>query len=236
MFLSKYISLHRFLFKQVFFVKLMLNHGLFVVFEGIDASGKNTQLHNLEKRIEDLNKWQDVVRTHEPWRNAEIKRKLENDKDAYSGATEIAELYVEDRARHTQKLIRPNLEAGAVVLCSRYTLSTCAYQWAQGLSLPELMKMHEHRGILTPNITFFLDIPEEMAGQRRATRTTSLEKFEYNPLFINKLVNAYKSLIHMSEVDPRVFGRVTVINANRNPDDVANDVYGEFVKIYKSSS
>ncbi|MDP3992208.1 MAG: dTMP kinase [Nanoarchaeota archaeon] len=214
----------------------MAKKGFFIVFEGIDASGKNTYLHNLEKKIEGLNKWQDIVRTHEPWRSSEIKRKLETEKDAYSNAAEIAELYLEDRARHTQRLIRPNLEAGAVVLCSRYTLSTCAYQWAQGLSLPELMKMHEHRGILIPDITFFLDIPPEVAAQRRATRTASLEKFEQNPLFIDKLVNAYKSLIHMSEVDASIFGRVMVIDANRNPDDVTNDIYGEFVKIYKSSS
>ena len=53
-----------------------VSKGRLVVFEGIDASGKNFQLHNLEKRLEDLNKWQDVVRTHEPWKSAEIKRKL----------------------------------------------------------------------------------------------------------------------------------------------------------------
>jgi len=99
-----------------------------------------------------------VLRTHEPWKSSEIKRKLETEKDAYSGAEEIAELHVEDRARHTQKLIRPNLRAGAVVLCSRYTLSTCAYQWAQGLSLSKLLEMHEHRGILIPDVTFFLDV------------------------------------------------------------------------------
>jgi dTMP kinase len=213
----------------------MQKKGLFVVFEGIDASGKNFHLHNLEKRIEDLNKWQDVVRTHEPWKSSEIKKKLENEKDAYSSAEDIAELYIEDRARHTHKLIRPNLEAGAVVLCSRYTLSTCAYQWAQGLNLPELIKMHEHRGILIPDLTIFLDVQEGEAAQRRTARTISLEKFEYDPIFINKLINAYQSLIHMSEVDRSIFGKVVVINGNRQTEKVADDVYQEFLKIYHPS-
>jgi len=214
----------------------MTKRGLFVVFEGIDGSGKNFQLHNLEKRIEELNKWQDVLRTHEPWKSSEIKRKLETERDAYSGAAEIAELYIEDRASHTQRLVRPTLEAGSVVLCSRYTMSTCAYQWAQGLNLPELMKMHEHRGILIPDLTIFLDVLPEVADQRRGVRITgSLEKFEQNPIFIDKLINAYKALIHMSEVDQSIFGKIAVIDGNREADSVANDVYQEFLRIYRPS-
>jgi len=206
--------------------------GLFIIFEGIDASGKNFQLHNLEKKIEGLNKWQDVLRTHEPWKSAEIKKKLETEKDVYSSAEEDAELYVEDRVRHTQRLIRPNLEVGVVVLCSRYTLSTCAYQWAQGLSLPKLLKMHEHRGILIPDITFFLDVSPEVASERRTSRAGSLEKFELNPIFIDKLVNAYKSLIHMSEVDETLFGRIFVVDGNRERETVSDDIYREFARIY----
>jgi len=75
-----------------------------------------------------------------------------------------------------------------------------------------------------------------VASQRRTAGTASLEKFEHNPIFINKLTNAYKSLIHMSEVDPGIFGRIVVIDGNRDPEDVANDVYKEFVKIYRPSS
>ena len=213
----------------------MASQGLFIVFEGIDGSGTSTHVHELEERIEELNKYQDVLRTHEPWKSQEIKRKLENDRDAYSGAMEMAKLYIEDRVEHTRKLIRPNLKTGVVILDSRYKMSTCAYQWTQGVSLDELMQMHEHRGLLTPDLTFFLDVPREVAQERVRGAREKLEKFEKNSEFIDKLVHAYQELVQMAEADSTLFGRVVKINGNRGIDGVANDIYKEFLGVYSSS-
>ena len=212
----------------------MPKRGLFIDFEGIDGSGTSTHVHRLEERIEELDKYQDVLRTHEPWENKEIKKRLEQDRDAYSDPLEMADLYIDDRAKHTHRLIRPNLEAGVIVLNSRYKMSTCSYQWAQGMSLFELLKMHEHRGILIPDLTFFLDVPREVAEERIRNRRKQREKFERNPEFVDKSISAYKALTHMSEVDPRIFGRVVRIDGNREIKDVAEDVFSEFLAIYNS--
>ena len=99
------------------------------------------------KRIERLNKYQDILRTHEPWRNKKIKRKLEEDKDAYSDPEKTAHLFVEDRTDHSYILIRPNLLMGTDVFCSRYKMSTCAFQQTQGVPLEKLLEMHENRGV-----------------------------------------------------------------------------------------
>jgi len=205
-----------------------MQRGKFIVFEGIDGSGTSTHVHRLAERIELDNKYQSVLRTHEPWMSQEIKRRLEQDKDAYSNPSEMAELYIDDRARHTRKLIRPNLKASTVVLCSRFKMSTCAYQWAQGMNLHELLEMHEDRGILIPDLTYFLDVPREVAAERMRTTRTSVEKFEGNPQFVDKLISAYNALVHMSEVDPRIFGEVIRIDGTKSIDDVANEIFQEY--------
>ena len=116
--------------------------GMFIVFEGSDGSGKGTQMINLAGHIKDLDKYKDVILTHEPWRSEEIKRKLKEDKEAYSDGIKMAGLYVNDRINHSEE-INSRLNEGYFVLCDRYKLSTCAYQWTQGVDLYRLLKMHE---------------------------------------------------------------------------------------------
>ena len=213
----------------------MTRKGVFVVFEGIDGSGTSTHVHTLEERIEILDKYQDVLRTHEPWRSDEIKRRLKEDSEIYSDGAEIARLFVDDRKGHTKNLILPNLELGVVVLDSRYKMSTCAYQWAQGVSLTTLLEMHEHRGILTPDLTFFMDVPREVARERIRSTRGEVEKFEKDPEFIDKLTLSYNILIDMSEADLRLFGKVVRINGNRDIREVADEIYKEFLKVYKTA-
>ena len=210
----------------------MVRKGFFVNFEGIDGSGTSTQVHCLEERLESLNKYQDVLRTHEPWRSQAIKTKLEQDRDAYSDPNQMADLYIDDRAKHTRELILPNLKAGVVVLNSRYKLSTCSYQWVQGVELKELLEMHENRGIISPDITFFLDVPLEVARERIKKRGGKMEKFEKNVGFTKRLIVAYKSLIHMSEVDPRIFGKVVRIDGKRDMNKIGDEIFSHFCKIY----
>jgi dTMP kinase len=211
----------------------MKKKGLLIVFEGIDYSGKNHQIHELERNLEAFNKYQGVLRTQEPWESEEIKEKLERDRDVYSDSENIAELFIDDRARHTQKLIRPNLDAGVVVLCSRYKMSTCSYQWTQGVELSGLIEMHNHRGILNPDLTFLLDITRAESEKRAEKSGRKKEKFEKDGQFVNKLISAYNSLTFMSEVDERIFGKVIRINGNREPGLVSEDIWSEFLKVYK---
>lgn len=211
----------------------MTKRGFFIVFEGIDGSGTSTHVHKLEEKIEELDKYQDVLRTHEPWKNEEIKRKLTEDRDAYSDAMEMAELYVHDRVEHTRQIIRPALENGIIVLCSRYKMSTCAYQWAQGVRLNNLLAMHEHRGLITPDLTFFLDVPRHVAEDRIKKTRNGLEKFEKEPEFTEKLIRAYNVLTQMADVDEKVFGKVLRINSDKETEKVADEIFSRFHIYYK---
>jgi len=210
----------------------MLKKGIFVNFEGIDGSGTSTHVHELGRRIEKLNKYQDFVKTHEPWANSEIKRRLAEDTDAYSHPMEMANLFIPDRTKHSKLVIRPNLKAGMVILNSRYKLSTCAFQWTQGLNLYDLLEMQEDLGLVIPDITYFLDVPRTVAEQRMKDRGDPPEKFERDVEFKDKVIRAYNALIGLAQVDERLFGKVVRINGNRSIDDVANDVYKEFLDIY----
>ena len=146
----------------------------------------------------------------------------------------MAELYIEDRTRHTRQIIRPALEEqGIVILCKRYKMSTCAYQWAQGVPLHDLLSMHNHRGLLVPDLTFYLDIPRKVA-ERRIERRKKTEKFEKDPRFTEKLIKAYNALLGLSEADPRIFGKVVRIDGNRRIQQVSEDIFSEFLPLYNS--
>jgi len=206
--------------------------GLLIVFEGIDGAGTSTQVHELAKYIENLDKYQDILKTHEPWKNSDIKIRLKEDKDAYSNPEELAELFVTDRAEHTRLLIKPNLRAGVVILNDRYTMSTCCYQWCQGVQLEELIDMHKDRGILVPDLTFYIAISRETAQKRLKNRGAVPEKFENDPDFIDKLINAYDALTRMSKIGDSIFGRVVTINGKQSIEAVTEDIQKIFEPLY----
>lgn len=207
--------------------------GLFVVFEGIDGAGTSTQLIKLVDYLESLDKYQDVLRTHEPWKSSEIKRKLVEDKDTYSNGLKMAELYVQDRLKHAHELIGPNLERGVLVLSDRYSMSTCAYQSTQGVDLEILIGMHRKDKILIPDITFFVDVSADVARERILARGNNLEKFEKDLEFSKKLVENYQKLSYSSKyIFP--FGKVVRVNGEQNKEKVSSDIQREFLKVYEN--
>ncbi len=204
--------------------------GMFIIFEGVDGSGKSTQLIELIKRIENLDKYQDIVKTHEPWKSKEIKKKLAEDKDAYSDGIKMARLYIDDRINHSEE-IDEFLSKGYFVLCDRFKLSTCAYQWTQGVDLYKLLKMHEYNKIITPDLNIFIDVPVEDAIERLSKRGVK-EKFE-DWKFQRNLASYYKSLISREDAK-NLFGDVAEINGRGSVDEVAERVRNVFDPFYNS--
>ena len=209
------------------------NNGLFVVLEGGDYTGKGTQAIRLAEHILDLSEDNDVVITHEPTRRAlEIKRKLKEE-DAYVDAERMAELYVEDRVRHSRDFIRPNLEQGAIVIGNRYHLSTLVYQSIQGVSLTKLIDMHIRPEIVTPDLTILLDISPETADKRAENRRESPErKFEQRN-FRNFVYQRYLE-IALSDRYQEVFGNVEIVDGNESVEEVAKSVRGVFNLRYEN--
>ena len=189
--------------------------GLFVVFEGIDGSGKSTQIGRLSDYVRAQDKYQDVLLTREPtWRATELKDKLKGDSDAFSDARLMARLFVEDRKIHAYSQILPVLKERCFVICDRYTMSTLAYQSAQGEDMRALIQLHRDAKITAPDLTFYVNVSNATAAKRRI-----LPDATFHSLLVAKLVNIVmlqgkKAIAEKSEI--------TSSNNNSNNDYNSN--------------
>ena len=142
---------------------------VFITFEGIDGVGKSTQLDLLERYLTDAG--HEVIRTMEPGGTdlgQEIRHLLLHRKGEVAPRSE-ALLYAADRAHHVATKILPALEAGKVVLSDRYFDSSVAYQGAaRELEVDEVRDISLWAvGGLIPDLTILLDLPADVAIQRR---------------------------------------------------------------------
>lgn len=151
-------------------------HGLLIVFEGIDGTGKSTQISLLERFLK--NKGFKVTTTREPTQGpfGQRIRKLYQNRQAVTLEQEL-ELFLSDRREHVETLIIPSLKKGRIVLCDRYYLSTAAYQGAAGLD--PLMIIEQNRFAPAPDLAFIFEIdPEESINRITISRGDHLNDFE----------------------------------------------------------
>jgi dTMP kinase len=137
--------------------------GLFVIFEGIDGTGKSTQHHLLAEKLEQLG--YAVVSTFEPTEGpfGQKIRELFVDRGAVSSEEEL-ELFIADRDQHVQEVLKPALADGCVVVCDRYYLSTVAYQGANGMDPDYIMK--KNKDFPVPDLAIILEIEPTQGIQR----------------------------------------------------------------------
>lgn len=144
-------------------------HGFFISFEGLDGSGKSTQLRLLAEELR--SKGYEVVATREPGGTAigEAVRDLLLDPSRREMAPRAeALLYAAARAQLVHQVIRPALERGAVVLSDRYVDSSIAYQgFGRELGLDDIITLSVWAtGFLFPNLTLFFDLDETLRWDR----------------------------------------------------------------------
>lgn len=152
--------------------------GRFITFEGIDGSGKSTQLRLLAAHLRA--RGHDVIITREPG-GTELGRQLrEAFLETHEKVAPMAELlaFAADRAQHVEYLIKPALAAGKVVISDRYADATFAYQGAgRGFPADKVNQVIAlATGGLKPDLTLFFDIPVEMAITRMSDRAESEAK------------------------------------------------------------
>jgi dTMP kinase len=149
--------------------------GAFITFEGIDGSGKSTQVRMLSSvlRLRGM----DVMQTREPGGTPLGARLREALLDAQEQVDPLAELllYAADRAQHVRALLLPALADGRVVLSDRYADATVAYQGAgRGFEPPlvdEVIALAT--GGLKPDLTLLFDLSVEESCKRSRLRTTA---------------------------------------------------------------
>lgn len=146
--------------------------GLFITFEGVEGAGKSTQIELLRAALE--GEGLRVLVTREPGGEpvAEaIRSVLLHTEEHVEPLTELL-LFLAARAQITERVIRPALRAGTIVLCDRYLDSTTVYQgYARGLDL-EMVRLLNRvaTGGQLPDLTIVLDLDERVGIARQASR------------------------------------------------------------------
>lgn len=156
------------------FVSLSIETALFIVFEGIDGSGKTSQARMLAARLAESNI--PFLLTAEPSEGA-IGRKI-RDMTVRQGPEEETRLFTEDRRDHLEQVILPALNQGRTVICDRYVYSSVAYQGARGID-PNWILAQNRAFAREADVTFLLEVPLDEALRRiRTGRSNSLSPFE----------------------------------------------------------
>jgi dTMP kinase len=154
--------------------------GRLITFEGIDGSGKSTQLARLAEHLRAGGS--EVVVTREPGGSpgAEFIRRLlvEGEPGRWSAETEIL-LFTAARRDHLERVIEPALARGATVLCDRFADSTRVYQGAARADLRAVVDAL-HRLLIgrEPDLTVILDLDPDLAVARGAARGGAETRFE----------------------------------------------------------
>ena len=191
--------------------------GLFVTFEGIDGCGKTTQIELLSSDLKAEGIPYILIREPGGTLIGEKIRTILLDK-ANTGMDERTELllYEAARAQIVKEKIIPELEAGKVVICDRFFDSTIAYQgYARGLKLQDVDFLNSWSAYgIKPDITFLLDLDEQMAYRRRHGRSDEEDRLEAEGLLFMKKVR--KGYLERSKEDKRF----QVLSALDTPEEI----------------
>jgi len=199
--------------------------GFFISFEGIEGSGKSTQIALLAQALRAQG--HEVIVTREPGGTAtgQVLRRLLLEPSAtplVSGAELL--LMLADRAQHVQEVIVPALQADNVVISDRFVDSTIAYQgYGRGLDSDLLARLNSFAcGGYMPSLTFVLDLPVteglRRAGQRRGT-TAGADHFEAESVAFHERVRT--GYLEVARTNPH---RVCLIDAARSVEVIHQEI------------
>jgi dTMP kinase len=201
--------------------------GFFITFEGIEGSGKTTQISLLSDYL--AARGRSVRLTREPGGTpiGDQVRKILLD-PANTALDPRAELllYAAGRAQHLAELIRPALEGGATVLCDRFSDATEAYQGhGRGLDLELIGNLDRLvTGGMRPDLTILLDI-DASEGLSRARGRNSRHGLETEARFENEQLPFHERVRQgYLELARREPGRFRVVDASRQPEAVHREV------------
>jgi dTMP kinase len=175
----------------------MSSPGLFIVLEGSEGSGKSTLLHPLAARLRDAGADPVVVRDPGGTRAAEIARAALLDPDHPVGPVSELFFYLAARADLVERVIRPALDAGRVVLSDRFVLSTEAYQMAGRGLPPEVVRPANHAaaGGASPDLTLILDLPPDVGQARQVAAGKRLDRLDReSAAFHRRVIDYYLSI------------------------------------------
>ena len=189
----------------------MVRRGAFIVFEGIDGSGKSTHIRLLCRDLREQG--HDMLWTSEPSRGRIgrfIREYVERRRSRLPPEVE-ALLFAADRFQHVRRIIEPGLERGRIVVSDRYIHSSLAYQGAEGVSLGWIRELNRFAPM--PDLCILLDVsPETGLGRMRRHRRTVFEVYTYQ----QKVRALYLQFAEQ--------GELVKVDADRSVDEVQGDI------------
>lgn len=195
-----------------------MHKGLFITFEGCDGCGKTTQLNLLADFLNE--KGYQVLITREPGAKGlgeKIRELLLNYDGEVSQRCESF-LFLADRAQHIDKIVKPAVENGVIVLCDRHTDSTIAYQgYGRGLDIDELNKLNEiATGSMKPDLTLLFDVDSETSMKRIGENKDRMESAGIE--FQKKVRKGY---LELAQKEPN---RIKVFNSSKSIEELHQEV------------
>lgn len=204
----------------------MTDNNRFISFEGIDFSGKTTQIELLTQQLEQIGQKVLIMREPGGTKISEQIREILLDK-SNDDMTDLCEVFLYSAARNQliDEKIVAELEAGNFVIADRYVDSTTAYQ-GFGRRIPMDLIRNINRaatGDLLPGLTFILDIDPDQVLGRKKKRNMEIDRLESaGEDFYDRV---YKGYHKIAELDPI---RVKCIDATKSIDQIKTEIW-EFV-------
>ena len=203
--------------------------GLFITFEGIDGSGKTTQVDLLCRRLREAGHQVVLVRDPGGTRISERIREILLDRQLREMApvTELL-LYEAARAQLVAEKVIPALEAGKIVVSDRFFDSTTAYQgYGRGIELDSVRKANELGSLgLTPDLTVYIDVPVQEGLRRLRDQGGERDRLESEDSeFVQRVREGY---LRLAEEEPE---RVVVLNGLEPPEVLADQVWAKLAAL-----
>ncbi|HTF36348.1 MAG TPA: dTMP kinase [Myxococcota bacterium] len=180
-----------------------MTRGRLIVFEGLDGSGKTTQLSWLASALRGAG--HPVVTTREPTGGAYGRRIRAMAKGSQRvAAEEELRWFVEDRREHVSRVIAPALARGEIVLSDRYYLSTVTYQGARGLDWAAILAQSEAE-FPNPDLVLLLEIDPSLGLARVSERGAGAEPAFEEKDFLARVARLYHELpcTYLERLDAR---------------------------------
>lgn len=197
-----------------------MKQGVFISFEGIDGSGKSTQMKKAAEYLSSLG--YNVLTTREPGGTelAERIRKVLLDAKMEGKITSKAELllYLASRQQHCTEIIEPFLQSGGVVLTDRFADSSTAYQGVgRGLGIELVEGLNELVIPRWPDLTILIDIPALTAQARNVSKAP--DRLENEGVEFQETIR--RGYLMLSERHPE---RIVVIESKENVEETQKEV------------
>ena len=210
---------------------LDMSRGKFIVIEGVDGSGKTTQIERLQKRFK-ANNW----KYHDTWEPTDgpigsLIRNILN-RRIVADETTIAALYLADRLDHIQNPINGMekfLSEGTHVIASRYYFSSFAYQVTDKVSLNWLLQAHQPvRDLLRPDLNIFIDISPDESMRRLTAGRSFLDLFE-----TKEKITATRDAYHIAFDRIGSEENLVIIDGMQSEEEIAAEIWEKVEHLMK---